>query len=309
MKSYQGAVLFIDMLGFGELTRGRLELTQKEYEPWKVDAKSNAPYQLLAAKLLLAFRKILSSTADAFEGVKVAQLSDCCFIWSDEPDCVINAGRYFMQQATLGGLLCRGGLAYGQIYEPDKVKRSIGSFIVGDAVTRAAMLERSGKGSRVFTDQNTCHEILKVLPDEHFQPLTNPLTGEIVDEWAWYASKVSRRKNTDSKEHLEAIKTLVSYHTTLRFSPKLAWSATTSEGRRQIACSIAALSQQMEEISNNGDFTFSVDSLLGSDMDRSVTTQKKIQNLFVNALANIVSPPRQQSASRSTRKSGRNIQK
>lgn len=289
MKSYQGAVLFIDMLGFGDLTRGQLKLTAGECEPWKVNVESNAPHQLLAAKLLLAFRKALVSTQNAHESVEIAQLSDCCFIWSSDLSCVVDAGRHFMRQATLGGLLCRGGFAYGQIHEPERVKLSLGAFVVGDAVTRAAMLERSGKGTRVFTDEETGREVLKRRRDERFQPLTNPLTGEIVDEWLWYAPQASLRNDGNTRAIPGAIKTLVSYHTTLRYSPKLAWSATTPEGRRQIACSIAAVSQQMEEMSGNrGQYAFSVDSLLNADMVRSETTQNKLHDRFVDELTRLV---------------------
>jgi len=41
MKSYQGGVLFIDMLGFGALTNGHLTLRAVECEPWKVDPIRN----------------------------------------------------------------------------------------------------------------------------------------------------------------------------------------------------------------------------------------------------------------------------
>lgn len=292
MKNYQGAVLFIDMLGFGELTRGRLKLTTNEYKPWNVDVESIAPHQLLAAKLLIAFRKALISTQNAYKSVQIAQLSDCCFFWSRDLGGVVDAGRHFMRQATLGGLLCRGGFACGRIHEPPKGKQSLGAFIVGDAVTRAATLERSGKGARMFTDQETGNEVLKMRPDERFQPLTNPLTGESVDEWLWYAPQASLRngRNTRaSKAICDAIKTLVSYHTTLRYSPRLAWSATTPEGRRQIACTIAAVSQELEKASgNSGNYGFSVEILLNADTVRSETTQKKLHDKFVRELTRIV---------------------
>lgn len=295
MKSYQGAALFIDMLGFGDLTRGCLKLTAYEYEPWDVDVESNSPHQLLAAKLLLAFRKALTSTNNAHKDAEIAQLSDCCFIWSSDLGCVLDAGRHFMRQATLGGLLCRGGLAYGQIHEPEKVKRSLGAFIVGDAVTRAATLERSGKGARVFTDRETGCEVLKRHPNECVKALINPLTGEIVDEWRWYALQASLPKENISKTIRNHLETLVSYHTTLRYSPKLAWSATSPEGCRQISCSIAAISQQMEEISGNGgQFSLSVDSLLAAEMhgNRTESTQNKVHDLFVGDLTSLLKRPR-----------------
>jgi len=138
MRSFRGAVLFVDMLGFSALTRGKLKLSESEYTPWKTRPEGNFPHQLLAAQILLAFRKILMRTGRRFKTVKLAQLSDCAFLWSEDLGAVTDAGRFLMHEAIDAGLLCRGGLAFGDIHEPNKIDRTIGAFIVGDAVTRAA---------------------------------------------------------------------------------------------------------------------------------------------------------------------------
>jgi hypothetical protein len=287
MRSFQGAVLFADMLGFSALTRGKLKLGAEECEPWKVDPKGDFPHQLLAAKILLAFRKVLTQTKKTFNGVNVAQLSDCAFLWSTDVGAIVDAGRYLMHEAALRGLLCRGGLAFGDVHEPDKVNRSLGAFIVGDAVTRAATYETVGKGMRIFTDPETAHRVMAVRPTEDFQPLINPLTGEAFDEWRWYAMRPERTVTSPRKE----LERLVGCHTMLRYSPKLSWSATTPEGCRQIACSVAALSDVMEQLSgNSGTYRFSVEYLLGTSHGRSDGVRKRIQNEFVSELLEAVQP-------------------
>jgi len=291
MRSFQGAVLFADMLGFSALTRGNLNLGAQECDPWKVDSNGDFPHQLLAAKILLAFRKALTQTKKAFEGVRVAQLSDCAFLWSTDVGAIADAGRYLMYEAALRGLLCRGGLAFGDVHEPDKVNHSLGAFIVGDAVTRAATYESVGKGMRVFTDPETAHRVMAVRPTESFQPLINPLTGDTFDEWRWYAPSQSTRSERTVTSLRKELERIVGCHTMLRYSPKLSWSATTSEGCRQIACSVVAVSNALEQLSgNSGAYQFSVEYLLGANHRRSDSVRKRIQQEWVNKLLGAIQP-------------------
>lgn len=283
MRSFQGAVLFVDMLGFSALTRGKLTLGAEEYEPWKITPKGDFPHQLLAAQILLAFRKALMRTNRNFKQVKIAQLSDCAFLWSSDLGAIVDAGRYLMHEAVLMGLLCRGGLAVGDIHEPNKVDHSIGAFVVGDAVTRAATYETMGKGMRIFTDSDTARFILKKRPAESFQPLINPLTGDIVDEWQWYAPTYSRRLKRNLTTSREVLNSLVYYHTMFRYSPKFAWNATTPEGCRQLACSITAVSDVMESLSGSaGTYKYSVDQLLLTNTNRCDETRILIHKNFLD---------------------------
>lgn len=291
MRSFEGAVLFVDMLGFSALTRGKLSLGTEECEPWKVDAEGNFHHQLLAAKFLLAFRKALTQTKKTFDGVRVAQLSDCAFLWSTDVGAIVDAGRYLMHEAALMGLLCRGGLAFGDVHEPDKVNHSLGAFIVGDAVTRAATYETVGKGMRVFTDPKTAERVMAVRPTEKFQPLINPLTGDTFDEWRWYAPSQSLRSERNMTRLRKELERLVSCYTMLRYSPKLAWSATTPEGCRQIACSVVAVSDAMEHLSgNSGTYQFSVEYLLGANHGRSDSARQRVQQQFVTELLAAIQP-------------------
>lgn len=285
MKSYQGGVLFIDMLGFSALTKGQLTLGAVECEPWKVDPDGPFPHQLIAARILLAFRRALVRTKNAFKEVKVAQLSDSAFLWSKDVGALADAGRHLMHEAALMGLLCRGGLAIGGIHEPDKVNNSLGAFIVGDAVTHAVALESKGKGMRIFTDQETARLVLKARPTEVFNPLIDPLSGNTIDEWKWYVPSQPLPQDRDSNKLVSGVRSLVGCHTTLRYSPKLSWSATTSEGRRQIACSVVAVSDAMERMSGgSGKFDFSVEHLMLANSRRSEQTRQRIQKEFVEEL-------------------------
>lgn len=289
MKSYQGAVLFVDMLGLSVLTRGQLKLSTNECGPWKIDAEEDVPHQLLAAQIILAFRRALIRTKKAFGTVRVAQLSDCAFLWSPHVAAVADAGRHLMHEAALLGLLCRGGLATGDIHEPNKVNHSLGAFIVGDAVTRAVTYESMGKGMRVFTDQETAGQVMAVRPSQTFQPLVNPMSGDTVDEWLWYEPRQSLREERDVTVLRKEVERLVGCHTMLRYSPKLAWSATTPEGRRQLACSIVAVSDAMERLSGRtGAYLFSVEHLLHANQVRSDGARRGTQQKFVDELMSAI---------------------
>lgn len=293
MRSYQGGVLFVDMLGFGALTKGQLSLGAVECEPWKVDPNGPFPHQLIAARILLAFRRALMRTKNAIKVVKVAQLSDSAFLWSKDIGALADAGKYLMHEAASMGLLCRGGLAAGGIHEPNKVNNSLGAFIVGDAVTHAVAHEGKGKGMRIFTDQETARLVLDARPAEIFYGLVDPLTGITIDEWQWYAPSQALRHERDSKKLRSEIENLVACHAMLRFSPKLSWSVTTSEGRRQIACSVVAVSNAMEKLSGGGGrFGFSVEHLMLANQERSERIRQRIQQEFVEELLIAIQPKR-----------------
>ena len=280
MKSYRGAVLFVDMLGFGALTEGKLSLGAEECKPWSVEQSGEFVNQLLAAQILLTFRRALLRAKNAFGTVKIAQLSDCAFVWSNDIGAVADAGRHLMHDAVSFGLLCRGGLAVGEIHEPNKVNHALGAYVVGNAVTRAVGFERMGKGTRIFTDQETALHILEARPKETFQPLIDPLTGNAVDEWMWYMPVESLQDEQDLDVLRQVVERLVRSHTMLRYSPKLSWSATTLEGRRQIACSIVAVSDAMVKISGREEYRFSVEHLLQPGPGRSVRIRKRIAEQF-----------------------------
>lgn len=286
MQSYRGAVLFVDMLGFGALTgtESKLSLGEEQCKPWRIDHSQKFANQLLAAQILLAFRQALLRTKKSFGNVQFAQLSDCAFVWSKNIRAVADAGRHLMHETVSLGLLCRGGLAVGEIHEPNKVNHALGAYVVGNAVTRAVGFERMGKGTRIFTDLETAQQILEVRPKETFQPLIDPLTGNAVDEWMWYMPTESLPDEPDDHELRQVVGRLVRCHTMLRYSPKFSWSATTLEGLRQIACSVVAVSDAMVKISGQERYRFSVEYLLQPIPARSIHTRKRIQEQFTEEI-------------------------
>lgn len=293
MKQYDGAVLFIDMLGIGALTRGKIPLSEAEYAPWSVVAAETGRHHILGAKLLMQFRRSLLHSAKIWKAVKVAQLSDCAFLWSQDPVAVINIAREVMWHATRAGLLCRAGLAYGQIVEPDKVNRSLGQFILGDAVTRAVGFEGSGKGARVFCDSEVAHEVLKRCSFRHepFAPLRNPLDGIVIDEFRWYMLPATVEKhNYEMQASFGSALALLELITTLRYSPRLNWNCLSHEGRIQVACSIEAVSKMIPTYVPSEDYSFTVQQLMLCEMRRSKELQAKIRKQFVKEISSLLRP-------------------
>ena len=84
MRQYQGAVFFVDILGIGALTRGRVTLLPEDYEAHGIKSSKNRNEHYFSAKLLIKFRKVLNNLKKN-KDIKVAQLSDCAFIWSEKP--------------------------------------------------------------------------------------------------------------------------------------------------------------------------------------------------------------------------------
>jgi hypothetical protein len=79
MRQYQGAVFFVDILGIGALTRGRVTLLTEDYEAHGIKSSKNKNTHFFSAKLLIKFRKILNNLKNN-KDIQVAQLSDCAFI-------------------------------------------------------------------------------------------------------------------------------------------------------------------------------------------------------------------------------------
>ncbi|MBS1504854.1 MAG: hypothetical protein JST32_22530, partial [Bacteroidetes bacterium] len=132
LTAYEGAVLYIDMLGFSALTNGEVQLEESDYLHWLNGTPHPHSNQFFAGMLLVKFREILMSLQREVKGVTVSQLSDCCFIWSKQIDQVVTFAFKFMHVALKNGLLCRGGMAYGQIIETGREHR-LGRFILGTA--------------------------------------------------------------------------------------------------------------------------------------------------------------------------------
>jgi hypothetical protein len=293
MNRYGGAVLFIDILGIGALTRGKVRIEEPDYAAWKTNQVESGRHHVLGAKLLMQFRRSLLHTQKTFDSVNVAQLSDCAFLWSEHPVDVANAARELMWHVTRPGMLCRAGLAYGQIIEPDKVNRSLGQFILGEAVTKAVDLERSGKGARIFCDSESASQVLKRshFLRKPFIPLKNPLDGSVTDEFRWYVlPKQIKKHNDEADGPLLTALSLVELLTILRYSPRLGWSATSTEGRLQIACTIEAVSQVIAECVPSDDYLFAVEHLMEVGLaNRSAALEERVRKKFTDEITQLVS--------------------
>ncbi|MGF1873722.1 hypothetical protein L4D77_00055 [Photobacterium frigidiphilum] len=185
MIEKSGAVFFVDILGVGALTQGSIPINKEHFDAHRFSYKNKFSEHQFCAKLLMKFRRILVSATKNRSNVKVAQLSDCAFLWSEDVDAVVNVARDIMWKSLLGGLMCRGGLAYGKIVEPDKVNKQLGMFICGGAVTEAVKLEGQLKGMRVAVSAKVVAEF-KNIPHDIVVPKTNPVDCSVFDELLWF---------------------------------------------------------------------------------------------------------------------------
>lgn len=259
MNQYPGAVFFVDMLGIGALTQNQISLNDVDFEAWNLKQHPAKSENLLCGRLLTVFRACLASLKNHHKSVKIAQLSDCAYVWSSDPNAVLNAARDFMWSSVEAGILSRGGISYGEIVEPGKINRSIGQFIVGEAVTRAVGLEKLGKGCRVFVDDTFLKKIFKggTFSLDAFKVLKSPLDGTIVNEFCWYAIDGIDCRWAGTP-HVAAVE-VFGILTRLQYSPRFRWNDSTRDGRVQVACSVESISSFTPNFIGNGNYLFSVD--------------------------------------------------
>lgn len=191
LQSYNGAVLYVDILGFGALTKGQISLSKNDYDPWLLRTGHVKNNQFLAATILVKFRKILQDLDAEEQDVTVSQLSDCFFAWSENITAVTKFAFSFMHKAIESGILCRGGMAYGEIIETEK-NHSMGRLILGNAVTKAVEVEGLAKGARILINDDLPANLYEQNEEyrnkiyQMFKPFTNPLDYEVYDEFKWY---------------------------------------------------------------------------------------------------------------------------
>lgn len=265
LQNYKGAVFFVDILGISALTNNKIELDDEDYIPWlnnDVDKFSN---QFLGASILAEFRSLLLKLRKGNTSLKITQLSDCAFIWSERIADVVVFCSKFMHRAVEKGILCRGGLAFGEIIETNQTHK-LGRFILGDAVTQAAKLESRSKGCRVLINRELPQELWeqnkevsnKIFP--LFQPFTNPLDFQIYDEFKWYLTPKLDYKNIvdlnviDFNTKVKFTKNRLMLANRLRCSPKFSWNSKNLLGKAQLIASINFLSQNyvMDVLHNFG---------------------------------------------------------
>ncbi|PVZ59228.1 hypothetical protein C9422_09755 [Pseudomonas sp. B1(2018)] len=283
MKQYQGAVFFVDMLGVGALTQNQVTLGENDFTAWGMSPSSPPSANLFCGQLLTEFRSCLAAVSASHKQVKIAQLSDCAYIWSENVLAVMDAARAFMWSSVSVGLLSRGGISYGEIVEPNKINRAIGQFILGSAVTQAVGLEKAGKGCRIFVD-NIIHERSISLHNSPFKngavkALKNPLDGSVVKEFCWYKSG-GRSGNWQNEQHIAAEK-IITLVTQLQYSPRFSWNDTSPQGRIQLACSIDSISDATPDFIGNGNYIFKGEEYLlqfRDNQERSALACQRVLN-------------------------------
>lgn len=240
INKYEGAVFFVDLLGITALTNGLIPLENKNYECWLKQYDLDNNNQYLAAALLSEFRNILVNLNERHSSVKVTQLSDCAFICSENISDIVLFSSQFMTKAINAGLLCRGGMSYGEIIETNQ-NHDLKRFIVGNAVTMAAKLEGIAKGSRVLIDKDFPHYLTTIdrnfamRTNVLFSHFTNPVDFTVYDEFKWYLYPSLTEDIKDiSTMAYEERKTLTKLRlkiaNKLIFSPKFGWNSKSKEG-------------------------------------------------------------------------------
>lgn len=289
MKQYQGAVFFVDMLGVGALTQNQVTLGENDYHAWGMGASSTPSANLFCGQLLTEFRSCLAAIRASHKQVKIAQLSDCAYIWSENVIAVLDAARAFMWRSVSVGLLSRGGISYGEIVEPNKINRAIGQFILGSAVTRAVGLEKAGKGCRIFID-NIIHEHslgLHKSPFKHgaVKALKNPLDGTVVKEFCWYKTG-GNSGDWQSEQHIAAEK-IITLVTQLQYSPRFNWNDVSPQGRIQLACSIDSISEVASDFIGNGNYIFQGEECLLPSRSRQERSAHNLEQILCTRLEDI----------------------
>ncbi|CAM4071803.1 hypothetical protein [Gillisia limnaea] len=254
LQHYKGAVFFVDILGISALTNNNIALNHEDYRTWLNNNIPKFSNQFLGASILAEFRKLLLKLRKGNTSLKITQLSDCAFIWSEQIADVVVFCSKFMHQAVEKGILCRGGMAFGEIIETNQSHR-LGRFILGDAVTQAAKLESRSKGCRVLINSDLPQELDKQSEDVSkriftlFQPFTNPLDFQVYDEFKWYLTPKLDYKNIvdlnfiDFDTRVKFTKNRLILANRLRCSPKFNWNSRSILGRAQLIASINFLSQ------------------------------------------------------------------
>lgn len=290
-KKINGAVFFIDILGIGALTQNGLQLTDFDYEEWLTAYGVEHNNQFFATALLSEFRNVLTKLLKKYPNVKIAQLSDCAFVWSEDVADVLLFSNNCMTELIKNGLLCRAGLACGEIIETsENENHNLGKFIVGEAVTKAVKLESLSKGVRILIDENVPQALYAQNTSfanqlvNLFQPFTNKIDYTVYDEFKWYlvpnlekSMDLSRLKD---KEKIFYTKERLKLASLLRFSPKFHWNVLTKHGFVHVKASIDFLTAYDTELFKIWhDFRWGSEYYIDGISDKETRSTKKVKSV------------------------------
>lgn len=259
MKSSNAAVFFVDILGFSALTKGQIaNIKPVDYEAWGLTETDCQNHSFLAASILLEFRDVLFSLKQHLPNLNIAQISDCAFIWCEDISTFLRGVHFFMWTAMKDkGILCRGGLAYGEIVEVPNVDYELGAFVVGDAVTRAAKNEGRLKGPRITMDETFPQAIwdsmkgncaLEYLSADLFNDILSLIDLNEVDEYRWYLCDESFLYDFSSRipghqNFVELTKQRLTLANVLKYHPRMGWNTRGKDGLVHLEAGELAISQ------------------------------------------------------------------
>lgn len=258
LNKIEGAVFFVDILGFGALTQNKIKLDKGDFNTWNIPKHLPKDNQTLAATILVEFRKVLRKLDKIYSTVKIAQLSDCAFVWSENISDVIIVAHRIMWDCLNNGILCRAGFSCGEIIETSE-NNELGRFIVGEAVSNAVKLEGVAKGARIMINTDVPHTLCDYDKKFHskiyplFQPFTNLIDYQTYDEFKWYyvdkLSKDMQELNKVNKCYiLDATKSRLKLAANLRLHPKFSWNSKGKDGVAQLNPSISFISANEQTI-------------------------------------------------------------
>lgn len=237
MREYDGAVLFVDILGISALTTSSTPIVlEQDFKALNPRSKKTGGNQLFCARLLSIFRKNLLQCRT--KGLKIAQLSDCAFLWAPNENLVVEAAKVLFKKNAETGIFARGGMTFGQIIEPERTNLRLGQFICGNAVTRAALLESSGKGSRIFIDREIGGRQIQGTSPSAFEGLANPADYRMIDEFTWFSCPSHSETRS---EGLERLKALIALRIRFQHFPAFRWNAASKPGLIQLGATIERL--------------------------------------------------------------------
>ena len=180
--------------------------------------------------------------------INVSVISDAVFLYTENKcDQLIFSLPQIFRQCITNGVLLRAGLSYGE-YTITTTELSVNN-IYGEAVTRAVKLEKSGKGCRIFMDQNIPAQCSNIFTynSEIFKQYRNYADYSYIDVFEWpliyghYYYNPIYSYNIDLEPNKELADLIFDNHKLsiyLRFSTNFSWNVRTVEGFTHVAVSI-----------------------------------------------------------------------
>ena len=289
LQKKNGAVFYVDILGFAALTQNVINLDKEDYEAWEIPNHLPNDNQAFAATILVQFREILLKHQADFMDVTIAQLSDGAFVWSENIRDVIIVACSLMKECVKKGILCRGGLSCGEIIETSE-NNNLGRLILGKAVSNAVKLEESGaKGMRIMINEEVPSALCDYDEEFYnrmyilFQPFENPLDYKVYDELKWYYipkmyENIPNLGKVENKYIVEATCERIKLAGHLRLHPRFSWNAKNKDGQTQLISSIRFISANENTIFNVNHF-FNWSSLVDKRSDITFDKmEKRIDN-------------------------------